>query len=154
MALDGTGRTRAGSLLQEEREEELMGLTEERIERIAAVVHAEFLRAAKELGWPPHPEVDVPYEQLSETAKGLDRAFARWHLAALAETEREREEIRTLGASGLQDALDEMFALRTRVRELEEENARLRVVLTIAEQQREHMSFRGPPGRRGEIGDE
>lgn len=85
-----------------------MGLTEERRKEIQRDAEAG-VAYAKEQG-------------ISISKRDLDRLDL---LAAVAEAEREREEIRTLGAGGLQDALDEMFALRTRVRELEEENARL-----------------------------
>ncbi len=54
------------------------------LEQWAAEVHGVYLETATTLKWPIRPEVAVPYADLSEAAKELDRAFARWALAKQA----------------------------------------------------------------------
>lgn len=97
MAPDGTRRTRAGSLLQADREEGLMRLTEERRKEIEAKVDE---------GW---GSWESPGEMVLEV------------LAALTEAERGLAAAHG-EASFFQTAHEQV---ESRVRELEEENARL-----------------------------
>jgi len=65
--------------------------TDARVEAISSELHDQYLATAKRLGWPIKPANDVPYSQLSEDAKELDRVYARWHLAALDAFAKARE---------------------------------------------------------------
>lgn len=55
----------------------------ERIEALAAVVHQAYLDTCERLGWPVKPENQVPYTDLTEDSKELDRASVRAVLTAL-----------------------------------------------------------------------
>jgi predicted phage-related endonuclease len=65
-------------------------------ERIAEELHEVYLATAKRCGWPVRPDVDTSYKNLAEPAKELDRAFADWHLAALAASEQRGKDFREL----------------------------------------------------------
>lgn len=54
-----------------------MSEQDERIERLAALVHQAYLDTCERLGWPVKPENQVPYEELAEDSKELDRASVR-----------------------------------------------------------------------------
>jgi hypothetical protein len=47
------------------------------IDHLAALVHQAYLDACARLGWTVRPDNAVPYEQLSEASKELDRATVR-----------------------------------------------------------------------------
>lgn len=53
------------------------------IEALAATVHQAYLDTCHRLGWPVKPENQVPYSELSEHARELDRASVRAVLHAL-----------------------------------------------------------------------
>ena len=53
------------------------------IEALAATVHQAYLDTCHRLGWPVKPENQVPYSELSEDSKELDRASVRAVLHAL-----------------------------------------------------------------------
>lgn len=53
------------------------------IEQLAAAVHQAYLETCERLGWEVKPANRVPYEQLSEEAKELDRASVRAVLKAV-----------------------------------------------------------------------
>ncbi len=52
-------------------------------DQLAAAAHDAYLQTARRLGWPIRPEVNVPFDQLSQDAKTLDYAFADLILAKL-----------------------------------------------------------------------
>jgi hypothetical protein len=56
------------------------------VERAAAAVHQAYLDTCDRLGWGVKPENRVPYEELPEDAKELDRASVRAALTALEQT--------------------------------------------------------------------
>ncbi len=45
-------------------------------DQLAAAAHDAYLQTARQMGWPIRPEVNVPFDQLSQDAKTLDYAFA------------------------------------------------------------------------------
>lgn len=47
------------------------------LEEVAALVHQAYLDTCKKLGWNVKPENQVPYVELSEDSKELDRASVR-----------------------------------------------------------------------------
>lgn len=51
------------------------------VERLAGRVHYAYLITAARLGWPVKPEMAIPYAELPEDAKELDRATVRTVLA-------------------------------------------------------------------------
>jgi hypothetical protein len=53
------------------------------LERVAAAVHDAYLTTCARLGWPAMPANQVPYAELSEESKELDRASVRAVLAAV-----------------------------------------------------------------------
>lgn len=55
-------------------------------ERLAEAVHDAYLTTCARLGWPVKPANAVPYAELTEESKELDRASVRAVLAALAAT--------------------------------------------------------------------
>jgi hypothetical protein len=89
-------------------------------ERIAAELHDLYLATARRFGWPLRVSVDCAYDKLSEPAKELDRAFADWHLAALAASEQRAENWR----NDFQEACRQRDASEQRIRELERELGR------------------------------
>lgn len=58
-------------------------LTDRELETYAAIVHQAYLDTCARLGWPVKPSNQVPYEELSEESKELDRASVRAVLDAL-----------------------------------------------------------------------
>jgi hypothetical protein len=58
-------------------------------ERLAALVHQAYLDTCARLGWEVSPSNQVPYAELSEDAKELDRASVRAVLAEHALAQRE-----------------------------------------------------------------
>lgn len=58
-------------------------MTTPTIEQMAASVHQAYLDTCARLGWGVKPENLVPYEDLSEDSKELDRASVRAVLACL-----------------------------------------------------------------------
>ena len=53
------------------------------VEMCAEKVHDAYLETALRLGWIVKPELNMPYDQLNDEAKELDRATARAALAAM-----------------------------------------------------------------------
>ena len=53
------------------------------VEVLAEAVHQAYLETADRLGWPVKPDNDVPYAELSEDSKELDRASVRAVLNAM-----------------------------------------------------------------------
>ncbi len=53
------------------------------IETMAEAVHQAYLDTCARLGWPVKPSNQVPYSELSEDSKELDRASVRAVLACL-----------------------------------------------------------------------
>lgn len=86
-------------------------------EELAPVMHEAYLECARRVGWPIRPEIDVPFEHMSENAKELDRAIGAAVLAALA---RERGEAIDTAGEMLGKLLDENTALRERGDRLKE----------------------------------
>jgi len=91
---------------------------EPRLEELAALVHQAYLDTCVRLGWSVKPENLVPYEQLSEDSKELDRASVRAVLNALTEEKQEAEDSRDGFAADL-DACED------KVKRLEAENVKL-----------------------------
>lgn len=59
---------------QEAVEEYRRGLVEGDIEKVAEAVHRAYLTTCEKLGWEVKPSNKVPYSELSEDSKELDRA--------------------------------------------------------------------------------
>jgi len=57
---------------------------DEAIEKCAAAVHDAYLETCARLDWPVSPKNQVPYDELSEDSKELDRASVRATLRTVA----------------------------------------------------------------------
>lgn len=64
-------------------------------EELAEVAHQAYLDTARRLGWPIKPENDIPFAELSEAAKELDRGMVRTVLAHLASQREEQGDAHT-----------------------------------------------------------